>query len=221
MICRLRRGWLPDFSSFGPVLGLVRGVFSGCRTFRKGCVRVGRSRGFTSVLVQMQRQAERDAKARAAGQRRARVEADRARRTFERAAAASQKERARLYVEARVAEVAALNESLAAGISDLEGLLSSSLAADDFLDFESLKEAVPLPQFEPGALAVPIPPPELSGFRPPEPSAAQKLVPGAKQRYLARFEAGRREYEAAVLAHQMHETERLSQRSSPGTWCSG
>jgi restriction system protein len=103
---------------------------------------VGRSRGFTGVLVQMQRQAERDRKARAAAESRARVEADRARRAFERASAANQEERARLYAVARVAEVAALNESLAAGISDLEGLFSGSLAADDFLDFESLKETV-------------------------------------------------------------------------------
>jgi restriction system protein len=186
--------------------------FLGAGLSERGGCGVGRSRGFTGVLVQMQRQAERDARARAAANRRAQVEADRARRAFERAVATDQKERARLYTEARVAEVAALNESLAAGISDLEGLLSSSLAVDDFLDFESLKEAVPLPQFEPGALAVPVPPPpDPSGFRPPEPSAAQKLVPGAKQRYLARFEAGRREYDAAVQAHQLHETERLSQ----------
>jgi restriction system protein len=172
---------------------------------------VGRSRGFTSVLVQMQRQAERDARARAAAHRRAQVESDRARRAFERAVAVDQKERARLYTEARVAEVAALNESLAAGVSDLDGLLSSSLAVHGFLDFESLKETVPLPQFEPGALAVPVPPPDPSDFRPPEPGAAQKVVPGAKQRYLARFEAGRRQYDAAVQAHQLHETERLSQ----------
>jgi restriction system protein len=172
---------------------------------------VGRSRGFTSVLVQMQRQAERDAKARAAAQRRARVEADRARRAFERASAANQKERARLYAEARVAEVAALNESLTAGISDLEGLFSGSLTVNDLLDFESLKEAVQLPQFEPGALAVPEPAPDPSGFRPPALSSSQRLIPGAKQRYLARFEAGREQYDAAVQSHQLHETERLSQ----------
>ena len=57
----------------------------------EGCGRGGRGRGFTSVLIRMQCQAERDAKARAAGQRRAVVEAERARRAYERAVAADQK----------------------------------------------------------------------------------------------------------------------------------
>lgn len=171
---------------------------------------VGRSRGFTSVLIQMQRQAERDARARAAAQRRAQVEADRARRAFERAAAADQKERARLYIESRIAEVAALNDGLAAHIAALDGLLRETLAVDDFLDFESLKEAVPRPQFTPGGLAVPEPPPDPADFRPPAPSGAQKLVPGARQRYLVRFEAGRQQFDAAVEDHQRRETDRLS-----------
>jgi len=171
-------------------------------------VGVGRSRGFTSVLIQMQRQAERDARARAAAQRRAAVEAERARRAYERAAAADQKERARLYAESRAAEVAALNECLAADIAALDGLLRETLAVDDFLDFESLKEEVPRPPFAPGALDVPEPPPAPASFLPPAPSGAQKLVPGAKQRYAARVEASRRQYEAAVQAHQQREAER-------------
>jgi len=170
---------------------------------------MGRSRGFTSMLVQMQRQAERDARARAAAQRRAAVDAERALRAFERAAAADQKERARLYAEARVAEVAALNEGLTADTEALEGLMRDTLAVDDFLDFESLKEATPRPPFSPGALGVPEPPPDPASFRPQAPSAAQKLVPGARQRYTARFEAGRHQYEAAIQEHQQREAERL------------
>jgi hypothetical protein len=76
----------------------------GCRGEGRGDAG-GQSRAFTSVLIQMQQQAERDARARAAAQRRAQVEADRARRAFERAAAADQKERARLYTESRIAEM--------------------------------------------------------------------------------------------------------------------
>jgi hypothetical protein len=41
---------------------------------------VGRNRGFTGVLIQMQRQAERNAKAHAAAQRQAAVAAERARK---------------------------------------------------------------------------------------------------------------------------------------------
>jgi restriction system protein len=173
----------------------------------------------------MQRQAEREAKARAAAQRRAAAEAERARRAYERARVADQKERARrayerarvadqkerarLYVESRVAEVAALNEALAFDIAALDAILHDTLDVDDFLDFESLKETVPRPQFEPGRLNVPEPPPDPAHFQPPAPSGAQKLVPGARQRYAARFEAGRRQYEAAVQQHQAREAERL------------
>jgi restriction system protein len=170
---------------------------------------MGRSRGFTSVLVQMQRQAERDARARAAAQRRAKVEADRARRAFEQATAADQKERARLYTESRIAEVAALNEGLTADNAALDGLLRDALAVDSFLDFESLMEAAPRPQYAPGALGVPEPPPDPADFRPPALGGAQKLVPGAKQRYAERFEAGRLQYEATVHAYQRREAERL------------
>jgi restriction system protein len=157
----------------------------------------------------MQRQAERDARARAAAQRRAVVEAERARRAYERAVTADQKERARLYAESRAAEVAALNEGLAVDIAALDGLLRDTLAVDDFLTFESLKEVAPRPPFAPGALGVPEPPPDPASFRPPVPSGTQKFVPGAKQRYAARFEAGRQQYEAAVQARQQREAERL------------
>jgi restriction system protein len=137
------------------------------------------------------------------------VEAKRARQAFERAAAADQKERARLYAESRVAEVAALNEVLAADIAALDELLRDTLAVDDFLDFESLKEAARRPPFTPGALGVPEPPPDPASFRPPVPGAGQKLLPGAKQRYAARWEAGRRQYDAAAQEHQQREAERL------------
>jgi restriction system protein len=169
---------------------------------------VGRSRGFTDVIIQMQRQAERDARARVVAQRRAQVEADRALRAFERAAAADQKERARLYAESRAAEVAARNDGIAVDIAALEGLLRDTLAVDDFLDFESLKEAAPRPQFTPGALAAPEQPPDPAAFAPTPPSGAQKLVPGGRQRYLARWEAGRQQFDAAVQAHQQREAER-------------
>jgi restriction system protein len=170
---------------------------------------VGRNRGFTATLIQIQRQAEREARARAAAERRATAEAERARRAYERARIADEKERARLYTEARIAEVAALNEQLAADVDVLERLLLDTLDVDDFLDFESLKEVISRPTFEPGPLGTPEPPPDPAAFQPSPLGTAQKLLPGAKQRYTARFEAGRRKYESAVHAHQEREAERL------------
>ncbi len=170
---------------------------------------MGRNRGFTATLIQIQRQAEREARARAATERRATAEAERARRAYERARIADEKERARLYTEARIAEVAALNEQLAADVDALERLLLDTLDVDDFLDFEFLKEVIPRPTFEPGPLGTPEPSPDPAAFQPSPLGTAQKLVPGAKQRYAPRFEAGRHEYESAVHAHQEREAERL------------
>ena len=174
---------------------------------------MGRNRGFTGVLIQMQRQAERDARTRAAAQRRASVDAARARRAYERAQASDQKERARLYTESRIADVAALNERLADDVAAMEGLLGDTLQLGDFLDFESLKETVRRPTFDPGQLAVPEPVPLVADFQPPVPRSAQRLLPGAKKRYGEQFELGRRQYETAVHAHQLREAERLRQLS--------
>lgn len=170
---------------------------------------MGRNRGFTAALIQVQRQAEREARARAAAERRATVEAERARKAYERSRVADEKERARLYAEARVAEVAALNEQLAADVAALERILPDTLDVDDFLDFEALKEVVPRPAFDPGPFGIPEPLPNPADFQPPPLGTAQKLVPGAKQRYAERFEAGRRGYESAVHVHQEREVERL------------
>jgi hypothetical protein len=82
-----------------------------------------------------------------------------------------------------------------------ERILPDTLDVDDFLEFESLKEVIPRPAFDPGPLGIPEPMPDPAAFQPPPLGTAQRLVPGAKQRYAARFEAGRREYESAVQAH--------------------
>jgi restriction system protein len=116
-----------------------------------------------------------------------------------------------VYTESRIADVAALNERLADDVAALEGLLGDTLELDDFLDFESLKETVPRPTFDPGQLAVRGPVPDMAAFQPPAPGAAQRLVPGGKKRYAEQFELGRRQYESAIHAHQLREAERLGQ----------
>src|ERR1039458_5451681 len=67
-----------------------------------------------------------------------------------------------VYTESRIADVAALNERLADDVAALEGLLGDTLELDDFLDFESLKETVPRPTFDPGQLAVRGPVPDMA-----------------------------------------------------------
>ncbi len=169
---------------------------------------MGRNRGFTAALIQIQREAERQRKAELAAATRAAREAERAHRAYERAQAEEAKERQRLYVESRMADVELRNQELADDVAGLQRLLADTLAVDDFLDFETLKDAAPLPVFAPGPLANPEPPPNPVAFRPPQPTGMRARLPGAREKFLAKWEEGRVAYEAAVAAYQQREAER-------------
>jgi restriction system protein len=170
---------------------------------------MGRNRGFTAALVQIQRQAERQTRAEAAAATRAAREAERARAAYARAQAAEAKERQRLYVEARLSDVELRNQELQADVAALQQLLTDTLSVDDFLDFDTLKEAAPLPAFVPGPLASQEPPPNPDTYRPPEPTGLRARFPGAREKYLAKWEKGRVLYEAAVAAYRDREAERV------------
>ena len=171
---------------------------------------MARRRGFTSTMVQIQREAERRQRAQAAAQRRAVLDADRARKAWERAQAAELKEQQRLYVESRIADVEVMNEDLQLDVEELDGLLAATLQVDDYLDFEGLKEAVAVPSFNPGIVARPLTPPDPQQYEPPRPSGMSKLRPGAAKRYQQDFENGRQTYEAAVAHFHQAETRRIA-----------
>jgi restriction system protein len=118
---------------------------------------VGRSRGVTRTLIQVQREAEREARARAAAETRAAREAERAQRAYERALVAEAKEQKRLYQEARAAAVALQNQDLEDRVARLQLLLADTLSVVDILDFEALKERAAVPDFNPGRLAMTTP----------------------------------------------------------------
>ncbi len=169
---------------------------------------MGRNRGFTAALIQIQREAERQSRAQAVAATRAAREAERARKAYERAQAAEAKEQKRLYVESRMADVELRNQELQDDVAALGQLLADTLAVDDFLDFETLKQAAPLPVFRPRQLAVSEPPPNADSYRPPEPTGLRGRLPGARDKYRAKEEEGRVAYEAAVAAHRVREAER-------------
>src|SRR6202795_2721501 len=129
---------------------------------------MARRSSFAYRLAQHQRELERQARLDGREQMRAVREAERARRAYERATAAEEKEHKRLYLESRAAEVEAMNEQLDATVAGLEHLLGATLAVDDFLDFDALKEAADLPPFQPGSLGTAEPAPRLEAFLPPE-----------------------------------------------------
>jgi restriction system protein len=172
---------------------------------------MARRRGFTATLIQIQRAAERQARADAAARRRAAVDSERARRAYERAQVAQGKERQRLYEESRLADVALQNQNLVDDVAALQTIFRDALDTDNFLDFESLAEEIQVPAFDPGPLAVAEVPPDPQRYSPPPPGALPKLIPGWHQRYTAKYEAGRQAYEAAVAGYQLREEQRTQQ----------
>lgn len=169
---------------------------------------MARRRSWTAAAVQRQREAARAEAARQRAATAAQREADRARAAYQRAAVAEQRERQRLYAASRAADVAALNEALDQRIDSLHGLLAATLAVDDYIDFESLKQ----PAVEPGWTRTDLEqaeaPPQVGKFLPPPPSGLGKVFGKAKHEQAA--QQGQREFAQAVAEHASREEARLT-----------
>lgn len=176
-------------------------------------------RGFFAELNYQAQQAEKRRNQQAAAAFRAQAaaqrEAERTRRSFERAAASAarasaaeqaeaQKLAARMHLEARTAEAAAMNADLAQVYEDVDGLLASTLNVDDFVDLAAMKiESVQHPPFEPGPLSIPVPAmPQL--VYPPEPVYQDPAAPkglssafGGKKRHEQSISEARVVHDAA------------------------
>ncbi|MFY1637137.1 restriction endonuclease [Solwaraspora sp. WMMB335] len=135
-------------------------------------------------------------------------EAEHARRAAEQAAADDDRQRKRLYTQARAAKVAAANANLRSRLSQLEELLAETLSVDDHIDLNRLKRSAKPPPFDPGDLATPLTPPRWSDFEPPEPAGLGKMFGGEirHQQQLAEaqqaFERAKGEHEAAEAQRQ-------------------
>jgi restriction system protein len=161
----------------------------------------------SSYWVQRQREIERQ---RREAERLARaMERERLRREREaqRAAAELDKERKRRYLEGRAQEAEQYNVLLAQSVKVLEGLLSSTLAVDDTLDFEVLKEHPKIPRFDPGRLGQAVERPVLDA--PPAPSGLRGLLPGAKAKHEQAIADAEAAHATATEAWQQGEDQRL------------
>jgi restriction system protein len=169
---------------------------------------MARHRSFLSVYTQVQREAARaqaaQVRARAAVQR----EATRAHAAYIRAQAAEEKERKRLYVESRVAEVAAKNADLEATVEALQELLAASLQAGDLLNFSALKKPAAKPPWKHANLKRAEPAPKLEKFMPAPPTGMGKLFGKAKHEQAVTD--GKARYEKAVKEHRSREAQRTN-----------
>jgi restriction system protein len=145
---------------------------------------------------------------------RAKHEHDQALRKATRDAAATEKERRRLYVEDRKAEAASNAASLQARMSELDSVLTSGIRQRPLVTFASLKRSVSYPAFDAGGLDRAIPAPRWEQFAPPTPSGLGKVFGGAARRE-RQDAAARAAYESEQARHAAAEADRrgrLAQR---------
>jgi restriction system protein len=121
-----------------------------------------------------------------------------------------QRERQRLYVEARTADAAAANADLRARLSDLDSLLLSTLDVDDHIDLDRFKKPVVVPPFDPGPLGRPLPEPSWDSFAPVSPSGLGKIL-GGERLHQQQVAAARQAYQDARARWVEAETRRLRQ----------
>ena len=156
-----------------------------------------------SAAYRAQQQAQREAERSA---RQAERYAAQAARADAKAQAAADKEAKRLYIEAREAEVASMNEDLKVTLDDIDNILAATLGVDDYVDLEALRQVPEHPEFE-SAHVTPTPKPAPLQA-PPEPVFVEPEAPKGlsgvfgKKKHQQAVEAARDEFNAAHAAWQ-------------------
>ncbi|MFN0090062.1 MAG: restriction endonuclease [Acidimicrobiales bacterium] len=168
-----------------------------------------RRSGLAATVVQVQKDIERQQREQAKRQAAAARAREAALRANERAAKAAERERAQLYAAARADETEALQAELDAVLVDLTTVLAQSLAIDDHFDLSQLKELFQPPPFNPGALALPAPPPDARSYTPAAPTGIGKLLPGARARHEQRTNDARQQFELDRARWEESENHRL------------
>ncbi len=173
---------------------------------------MARRSGFLQTMVRAQREAERKRTAQLRGMAKAQTQAaraaEKARKDYERAAVADQKERTRLYLESRMAQIDLQNEQLEEQVSQVEHLLLDVLSIDSFINLQTLKQTPNLPSFNPGLLGIAEPQPQVHMYTPPAPTGLQKFLPGAKEKYAQEGAKAQEVYQTHVAAHSKREMAR-------------
>ncbi|MGD0019040.1 MAG: restriction endonuclease [Candidatus Limnocylindrales bacterium] len=144
---------------------------------------MARRSGLYAAWAQASREKERQRQAQERAQAHAIKAREQAVRAAERSRAANERDAKRLHTEAREEETAALEAELASRIESLENILKATLAVDDYIDLDTLKQHPAIPPFAPGLLGQPIPRPQAGAYAVLEPTFAQRLIPGAKERH--------------------------------------
>jgi restriction system protein len=128
-------------------------------------------------------------------------------RAAARKAALNEKERKRLYIEARRAEASSMVSELQARVAELDSVLVAGIRARPAVTFTSLKRSSAFPPFDGGGLEHSTPQPDWEQFAPPPPSGLARLF-GGSGRYERQEATARAAYEEARTQHAAYEADR-------------
>jgi restriction system protein len=129
-------------------------------------------------------------------------------RAAARKAEVDEKERKRLYIEDRKAEVASMVAELQARVAELDSVLVAGIRPGPAVTFTALKQSPAFPSFDAGGMDRPTTQPEWEQFAPAPPSGLGRLFGGSGRH--ERQEASAREaYDQACAQHAASEADRL------------
>lgn len=190
---------------------------------------MGRRRGFFAELQYQAAKAQKESARQAAAAERERVRLERemhraqaaaiaarerAARANAQAAAQAEREAKRLHFEAQQTKVESLNADLREELADIDSILESTLAVDDYVDLERLRRVAEHPRFESAHLkTLPAPAPIAA---PPEPYFQQPAPPTGISAVFARKKHAAATAAAQAQFEQAHEAWRAVVAQIPG-----
>ncbi len=134
---------------------------------------------------------------------------ERALREAERARLRADRALAKKYLESRSAEALGLTRDVEERANALSSLLRSGLGKSMAIRFDELKELGRDPEFTPGSLAMPLPPPRSANFEPPKPHGFRRLLPGASKKHQQAVVVGQAAFQVAHKAWESAEADRV------------
>lgn len=135
-------------------------------------------------------------------------EQERHRKQSARAEADFQKELKTQQAEAKIAEANTLTASVQDRVTAFKSVLASGVLRDAQVPFDALRIDPAFPAFQPGQIAVPIPPPQWAHYAPPEPTGLMAKMFGASKQHQQLVQQRQSDYQRACADHAAREQAR-------------
>jgi restriction system protein len=171
-----------------------------------------RKRGFFGELQHQQNERQRQ-QARAQREHERLVnqairEQERHHRETARAHAEFQKAQKAQQIEQKTAEASALTASVQGRVAAFKSVLANGVLRNAQISFDELRIDPSFPAFQPGQIAVPIPPPQWAQFAPPEPTGLKARMFGASKQHQQLVQQRQADFQHACGVHAQKEQAR-------------